>query len=610
MSTYIVSTLNDYGSGSFRKGIEFANKNSGTKIIFDISGKIILKSNLPSIIKPTDIKSNLSNNNIPSITIDGDKKYSVIKIDNTFDCVIDGLCIINSSCSGIDIYKSKSNKIYNCWIGIGTDGNKLSNNCSGIKISYSESNIIGTNEQNVQDYFSNIISGNNEHGIFIFHSKFNNIQNNIIGLNNLCNYIVANKLDGIKIQYGEFNTIGGKIFIDNNFNVNNPTGNKGTEEPVFVRPLLGNIISGNNKNGININLSSRNDIYGNFIGSDNTGLIQFGNKKNGIYIDSSEFTNILGAAFTNNPFVYYNVIGGNNYCGIYINKSKYTLVQANFIGIGADNSTQLANYFGICNSNSKGTMVGGVIPLGNVVAGNISDGFYITNKSSNFSSINTFCGLKAFGNALPNGGNGFLFDCDVTNIKLNTNVISGNANNGIMFTDNVSNILLTSNIIGLNTRGDTSLSNGGSGVVFEGNANTVNTGIQISSVIQKNIISGNLQYGIVLGGKSHDVNIIQTNIGLDYLGLKEISNGLGGLLITKIAYNNIVGTAIEYSNYNNFADKKNFAIKLTKNTHNNKVTNNFINIDTAGKETLHNYNIINESVNNIVYDNNLPYQIN
>jgi len=608
MSTFNVTSLDDSGPGTLRSGIKYANVNPGTNIVFNVTGTITLKSSLPFVVKTTTIVSILSSEGKPQITINGVKKYSTIKIEKTSNCIINGLCIINSSCSGIAIVKSELNKIYNCWIGVDLLGNKASNLNQGILITESDSNQVGSNDLLNQEYFSNVISGNNKSGIYICKSKLNKIENNIIGLNNTCDQIISNNSNGIELKSSTQNIIGGTLFVDNNFQANDPTGDKGTKPPTFVRPLLGNIISGNNKNGIKINKSDNNDVSGNFIGTDNTGNINFGNKENGIEIKKSEFTNISGCAFNNQPFVYYNVISGNNKYGIFNYLSKYTTIQANFIGIGADNSTKLSNNIGIVDEDSIGTVVGGIIPLGNVVSGNIIHGIHVTGNSSGFSSVNTFTGIKAFGDALPNGVNGFLFDKKANDIRLNTNVISGNNGNGIKFTDEVSNVLLSSNIIGLNTDGLSPIPNGLSGIVISGNVNNINTFVNITSVIQRNIVSGNLEYGIVLSENSNNNIITQTTIGLDYLSTFLISNGKGGLLITDKSNNNLIGTDLEFSKLNYLCDEFNFAVKLTKNTFHNTVINNNININIEFDATPHNKNIINDSTNNIVYANNLPYE--
>jgi parallel beta-helix repeat protein len=277
MQIYIVNSLKDYGVGSLREGIIYSNSNpkTKTKITFEISGTIVLRKNLPKIIVPTDIEGNLSKCQIPTITIDGVKKYTLLEIENTNNCVINGLCLINGKKSGILINKSSNNTIDNCWIGV----DAYSNNCSnkyGILLYKSQNNIIGSNPNVNQQYFSNIISFNKNYGIYLIDSDKNQIQNNIIGLSKNCDKKNPNR-GGIYFSNSCFNIVGGKKFIDNTKKVNNPTGSKGTTTPVFVRPLLGNIISGNKNNGINFSQSSNNETYGNFIGTDNTGLLNFGN---------------------------------------------------------------------------------------------------------------------------------------------------------------------------------------------------------------------------------------------------------------------------------------------------------------------------------------------
>lgn len=672
MSSYVVSTLNDHGTGSLREGIKYANSISSSNsfhmpnssnssnsfhipnsssssnssnssslsnssnsssssnssdsssssnssssssssscenkitITFAVSGTIKLKQDLPTIEVPISIISEF-NDGKPSICIDGDKKYSTIQIVNTCGCVINGLSIVKSSRSGIVLHKANSNQIYNCWIGIDIDGKIAPNIKNGIAVIDSCSNTIGFNDELNQEYFSNILSGNKNSGIYLLNSCNNLIQNNIIGLDSTGNLSIPNKCDGIRMIKCCNNIIGGKIFIDINGNINDPTGNKGQEEPVFVRPLLGNIISANLSNGIKIIKSQNINLYGNFIGTDKTGNVGLGNKSNGICIVESKFTNIIGADFTNNPFVFYNVVSGNNKAGICNYGSEYTLIQANFVGTGANNSSGVPNGIGIYDENSTNTIVGGVIPLGNVIAGNLTWGLYVTTGSDGFTSINTFCGLKAFGNALPNGSDGFMFNSNAKNIKVNTNVISGNQGNGIVFTDDVEGIILTSNIIGLNTAGAEPVPNKLSGVVIGGRVKNLNTNVQLTSVIQKNVISANGDYGMILKDNSNHNVITQLNLGLDYFGIIPITNGKGGLLITNESNNNVVGLGVELDAFNFICDRDNFAIKLDCGTFSNRITNNFINIATDYHEVLHNENIVNLSNDNVVTANNLPY---
>ena len=636
-STSTSTTTSSYTSSSCLSCKTYSTTNDETNILepmvitFEVSGKIKLKSDLPIIKKPLIIDANIIDE-IPQIEISGEEKYNTMIISDTENCIINGLSLTNSAGSGILIKNSENIEIYNCWIGLNLSGYPSANSKNGISIVNSCWITIGDNPLNNQEHISNTISANKKSGILVLNSEYVLIRSNVIGLNvggtdvgyltnsdsnsnsnsNTNSYFdepsYSNGLDGISIINSNSNTIGGKIFIDSDLNANNPTGDKGTIPPVFVRPLLGNIISGNKLNGVRILNSSNNDLNGNFIGTDITGCIGIGNRASGIYISDSEFTNIVGADFTNNPFVFYNVISGNVDAGIYNYKSKYTLIQANFVGIGANNLTGVPNGIGIFDKKSSNTIVGGVIPLGNVVSGNLTYGFYVTTGSEGFVSINTFCGLAAFGGAVPNGSTGFMFNSDATNIKVNTNVISGNQGNGIEFADNVSSIILTSNIIGLNTEGNSELPNLMSGVVIGGKVHDLNTNIQITSVIQKNIISSNEFYGMVIKDEAYNNVITQLNLGLNYFGLEQFTNKKGGLLITGKANNNVIGLGVELDAFNYICDKDNFAIKLNSNTYSNRVTNNFINIDTAYHAVPHIENIVNLSTQNVVSANNLPYE--
>lgn len=611
VNSITVYTLNDSGKGSLRDAILTANQNEKIKEInFNISGKISLKSDLPQILSSLTI--NGYNELIglkPSIIIDGKKKYKIFSIINVANVNITFISLINSI-NSLYINNCKNITITNCWIGLDTEGNMCSNKSDGIEIIQSVNCVIGRNPTHDQTNFSNIISGNEKNGISIYKSKKILIQNNIIGLNSESNKIVANKLNGIFVKFSKNNIIGGNEFIDKDGNKNNPTGDKGTVPPVFVRPLLGNIISGNKANGIKLCNSDTNEVKGNFIGTDNFGLEIYPNQKCGIYIYKSSTTKILGCNTDTNPFIYYNVIGGNLYAGICTYKSKYTLVQGNFIGLGSDNSTPIPNYIGYQSKKSTDTIFGGIIPLGNVVASNVTNGFHISEGTEKFSSINTFCGNAAFGSAKPNGTNGFLIDKNAKLIKINTNVISGNKTNGIEIIDNAKDIILTSNLIGVDLYNNP-MPNEGSGIVIGGNVKGVVFDIMITSIVPRNTISSNKEYGLVLKNNTHLNNITSVFIGLGYNGInyEKYTNEKGGLLITDEANNNKIGNSINALEYCYIVDKNNFAVKLTSNTSNNALNYNFINLNIQNNPVIpHGYNIIDEGINNLTFNNNVPYE--
>ena len=149
---------------------------------------------------------------------------------------------------------------------------------------------------------------------------------------------------------------------------------------------------------------------GNFVGTAASGDSALGNGQDGVAIVRASGNQLLGCTFQQSPFVFYNVLSGNGGNGLRITNSNNTTIQANFMGIGADNSTIVANRGDglLLSGSSKNTQLGGVIPLGNVISGNDRNGVEVTGTSSGLVSFNTFAGLYAFGTAAPNKLDGIL----------------------------------------------------------------------------------------------------------------------------------------------------------------------------------------------------------
>src|SRR5262249_26965739 len=140
------------------------------------------------------------------------------------------------------------------------------------------------------------------------------------------------------------------------------------------------------------------------------GNAAIGNALNGVWIVNADNNSLIGCTVTDEPFVYYNVISGNGLHGLAVTSSHNVTGQGNFLGIGPDNSTIVANRLnGLqVDGSSQNTEVGGVIPLGNVISGNGLNGISVNGTASGFQSFNTFGGLLAFGGAAPNGNDGIL----------------------------------------------------------------------------------------------------------------------------------------------------------------------------------------------------------
>jgi hypothetical protein len=312
-----------------------------------------------------------------------------------------------------------------------------------------------------------------------------------------------------------------------------------------VVPPLGNLISGNRRDGVLIARGSDGNLLnGNFVGTTGSGDRALGNGGDGVLIDHSNHDSLVGCKFVNNPFVYYNVISANRGNGLLVHDANDITVQGNFFGDAADNAKVLGNRGnGIAVTGwSRNTQVGGVIPLGNVSAGNYRNGIAVTGRVRGFVTFNTFGGLFAFGGAAPNHGDGIWITSTGGRNLVRTNVMSGNRRNGIELAGRATGVTIDPDIAGLSTKGDSPLPNGGDGVLIDGSAHGNVVGGDLHSVIRQNTFSGNRGYGVAITGHAHGNRVFGAYLGTLILGAKPAGNGRGGVVISGHAYLNVIGT--------------------------------------------------------------------
>jgi parallel beta-helix repeat protein len=385
---------------------------------------------------------------------------------------------------------------------------------------------------NIDFQLSNVISANTGNGINISGSKGNIIAANYIGTNPAGTSIsgFGNGINGILVTGASVgNLIGGQAAGNNN-----PTGSKNPAEAVFQTPPQGNLISGNLGDGVLINgASTGNILSGNFIGTDLTGTMALGNGQDGVAITNSNNNSLIGCTLFQNPFVFYNVIAGNRGNGLSINSSNNVTVQANFLGMGADNATSVPNLGNglLVAGTSQNTQVGGVIPLGNVISGNTLNGILVRDAAAGFVSFNTFGGIAAFQpSASPNGLDGILITSTGGNNTVRTCIISGNKGNGIEIAGNASGVQVTETSVGTNTNISGSIPNQGSGIVIRGEAHGNAIGGFQPSVEPQNFVSGNYGYGIAVMDRAYNNSIFHTKIGLGVTNVA-VPNLAGGILL-------------------------------------------------------------------------------
>ena len=539
-NAFLVTSLNDAGSGSLRAAITAADgepAGAASSIAFSVSGTIVLASALPQITVNVKIDGTTAPGygGVPVVAINANRNAGMVFATGASNAQLLAIAVDNASGNGVALNTS-SITLKSNYIGVNPAGAPAGNSGDGVYVTGSNNTIA-----------QNVISANTGNGVTLHGAATNTIAANRIGTNAAGSAALGNGQSGIWITSASTgNEIGGTVYTNTAGQSNDPTGNKGTTTPTFVVPALGNVISGNGADGVLIDaLSVNNTLNGNFIGTTATGVAALGNAGDGVAINGAGLNALIGCGVTNNPFVYYNVVSGNAGNGLHITSSDNVTVQGNFFGIGADNTTLVANAGDgiLVDGSSHNTQVGGVIPLGNVAAGNTKNGIEVTGTVAGFTTFNTFGGLLAFKGAAPNGNDGVLITATGGNQTVRTNVLSGNANNGLEIGGNASGVTVDPNIIGLDTPGLALLPNGNDGVLIDGTANTNTIGGYLVSVIPQNTFSGNKGYGIAIVGQAYANQIFNTYIGTAVLGVTAMPNQLGGIYVGGSATNNVIGGA-------------------------------------------------------------------
>jgi hypothetical protein len=595
-----VTNVNDSGAGSLRAAIQAVNARQAAHavITFAASGTIRLASDLPQISTNVTIDGSSAPQYAgrPLVEVNANGHSGLVFQSGSSGSKLLALAITNAQGNGVTL-NAGSITLNLDYIGLNVKGVAFGNGGDGIYVSaQSSNNRIGLNRPGASGGVANVISGNAGNGLSLHGSLGNVIAANRIGTNDKGKFAIANGQNGIWLTASSSgNEIGGTRFVDSvTGQANNPTGSKGTVTPVFVVPPDGNLVSGNAKNGILIDKGSQeNTLNGNFIGTSADGDAAIANSADGVRLDGAPNNSLTGCKFRNNPFVYYNVMSGNLGDGLHITSSDNVLVQGNFFGTGANNSTVVANNGNgiLIDGSSKSTQVGGVIPLGNVSAGNVRNGIEVAGTAAGFITFNTFGGLLAFKGAAPNGNDGLLITATGGNQLARTNVFSGNMNNGIEIGGDASGVTIGPDIVGLSTKGDSLLPNGNNGVLVDGTAHGNFIGDYDRSVIPQNTFSGNLGYGLAIVDGAHDNQVLNNFIGVNVAGLAGLSNQQGGIYVGAYATHNVIGGSSsdpKKPKQNLISGNVGDGVTLGKGSAYTSVIDNWIGLDRRGKKVLPN----------------------
>jgi hypothetical protein len=385
----------------------------------------------------------------------------------------------------------------------------------------------------------------------------------------------ANKVNGsgIYITASSNNTIGGTASADRN------------------------VISGCVNEGVWLNNSSTgNQVMGNYIGTNTAGTAAIANSQRGVRISSSSNNNTIGGG-TNKR----NIISGNTIHGVFVEtNSTGNLISSNYIGLGSDGSTVVANLVhGICINSASSTKVGGTTTADrNVISGNGTtgsttngQGISIESGSNNCLIYGNYIGLDATGTtAKANVLHGINVQSSTgttigTNIVGSGNVISGNKLSGFNIVSSSSGTIIKGNYIGINAAGTAAVANLQHGIYINGSNSCIIGG---STKTERNIISGN---GNAVG--CNGISILTSNyhkikgnfIGTNYKGLAAIPNFDSGLSMSTSKGDSIGGQTLMERNV--ISGNTNYGIYMND-VDSCRFYGNYVGTDSTGNAALAN----------------------
>ncbi|HLF77068.1 MAG TPA: choice-of-anchor U domain-containing protein [Dehalococcoidia bacterium] len=411
-------------------------------------------------------------------------------------------------------------------IGTDVNGNNARPNSNGVVLG-SPGNVVGGS------FGGNLISGNKDAGVQIFATsgpQNNRVEGNYIGTNNTGNRRLSNG-DGVVLKVGAMsNTIGG------------------------TTPEARNVISGNTENGVLIEGAFANEVIGNYIGTDATGLItdpngapddgdELGNAGNGVFIKSGDANDIRS-----------NLISGNGYAGVDISNvagvgdgiAFGNIVGQNKIGTDVNGNNARPNSSGVV-LGSPGNVVGGSFGR-NLISGNNGAGVTIfggTNTENNRVEGN-YIGTNAAGTAALANEDGVVINVGAMSNTIGgtapeaRNVISGNDAAGVHIRGANANFV-TGNYIGTNAAGDAAVGNGINGVLISsGDTNRVHGNVISGTVLGNGVaIVGTPGVG---DGTSAANSLLSNRIGTNASGTGPLANGGAGVFISGNATTNTIGS--------------------------------------------------------------------
>ena len=416
------------------------------------------------------------------------------------------------------------NVVQGNYIGLTASGTlPLGNQGSGVFIwTDAQRNTIG----GVAPGAGNVISGNSTIGVQINNSLpgRNMVQGNLIGVDPSGTKVDADTTPGNGNEFG--NQFGGILIRNSSNNCVGGSVPASSGDPC-VAPFAGNVVAGNGTDSssdrYNIIVqthtdpgspSTANSIQGNRIGTDATGTAIFDPvpDASGILLQGDSGTWVGGTEGTTPHIEGVQVGACTGACNL----------------IAGHRNSQLTGFTGMgihLRSGSDGAVIQGNY-IGTDITGTLSDPNGVPNDDDEFGNqIRGIFVIEASTNVLVGGV-----------VPEARNLVAG-SEVGITVQDFSSDITIQGNYVGTDKTGTIALPNN-SGVTLVGTG--PNRHIGGTETGARNVISGNLVYGVWLSGS--DETVVAGNfIGTDAFGTEALANESAGILIESGTANAVIG---------------------------------------------------------------------
>lgn len=479
-----------------------------------------------------------------------------------------GNAINHNGGDGVQVYgpETTGNIIAGNAIGVNPNGStELPNNNAGVNlIGGTHGNTVGGPTE--AEY--NTISNNGNSGVRIAGpaTRLNAVYGNYIGTNSDGTFALGNLVAGVLLE-------------------DEAWGNQ-------IGPV--NLISGNNGPGVMIREGSHdNVVQTNFIGTNGAGTSAIPNTI-GVLIEGAATDNTIGGPSVANS----NLISGNSSDGIRISGdgTDGNEIFSNAIGTNYGATTALANSTGVIIMNGAQFNVVGGPTSGNLISGNTASGVGISGSGSNENTVaGNVIGLNGAGTlALPNSLSGVHLNNGAQGNLIGGseisagNVISGNGQDGINVADaSTTDNVIAGNFIGIDPSGTSAIANGVNGIILTDgtNGNIVGGGL----ALERNVISGNGGYGVLLDDEGTDGNQIAGNyIGTDATGASALGNAQSGVSIQGGSASNMVGGTSPGEGNVISGNSSQGVYLVNAGTSNNTVAGNIIGLNPAGSAAIPN----------------------